>query len=173
VPPSRCERFWSDRFRFFEKKIADGRIAVAHQRSCHPDTRNAKKTADARASRGQYELTNPARPKRQILRPARVRRLDIRPSSAGQSLRDQALDAAFFVRAEMQKNASRNQSEADADYEKAAQWAALMAPYRHARRSAMRLPNSRFVSETMGRSRSCSTSRSSHVCAAMVERGAL
>jgi hypothetical protein len=88
------------------------------------------------------ELTNPARPKRQILRPARVRRLDIRPSSAGQSPRDQALDAAFFVRAEMQKNASHNQSEADADYEKAAHWAALVAPYRHARRSAMKLPNS-------------------------------
>jgi hypothetical protein len=51
----------------------------------------------------------------------------------------------FFIRAEMGKNAGRKQSEVDADYEKAAHLAALVAPYRHARLSAMKLagdPNS-------------------------------
>ena len=41
----------------------------------------------------------------------------------------------FYVRAEMGKNAARNQSEVDADYEKAA----LVAPYRHTRLSTMKL----------------------------------
>ena len=45
----------------------------------------------------------------------------------------------FFLRAEMGKNAGRKQSEVDADYEKAAHLAALAAPYRHARLSAMKL----------------------------------
>jgi hypothetical protein len=45
----------------------------------------------------------------------------------------------FFMRAEMGKNVGRNQSEVDADYEKAARLAALVAPYRHARLSAMKL----------------------------------
>jgi hypothetical protein len=45
----------------------------------------------------------------------------------------------FFIRAEMGKNTSRSQSEVDADYEKAAHLAALVAPYRHARLSAMKL----------------------------------
>jgi hypothetical protein len=45
----------------------------------------------------------------------------------------------FYIRAEMGKNASRKQSEVDADYEKAAQLASLAAPYRHARLSAMKL----------------------------------
>jgi hypothetical protein len=45
----------------------------------------------------------------------------------------------FFLRAKMGKNAGRNQSEVDADYEKAAHFAALVAPYRHARLSAMKL----------------------------------
>jgi hypothetical protein len=45
----------------------------------------------------------------------------------------------FYMRAEMGKNAGRNQSEVDADYEKAARLAALVAPYRHARLSTMKL----------------------------------
>ena len=45
----------------------------------------------------------------------------------------------FFIRAEMGKNAGRDQSEVDADYKKAAHLAALVAPYRHARLSAMKL----------------------------------
>jgi hypothetical protein len=45
----------------------------------------------------------------------------------------------FFMRAEMGVNAGRNQAEVDADYEKAAHLAALLAPYRHARLSAMKL----------------------------------
>jgi hypothetical protein len=45
----------------------------------------------------------------------------------------------FYLRAEMGKNTGRNQSEVDADYEKAAHLAALAAPYRHARLSAMKL----------------------------------
>jgi hypothetical protein len=45
----------------------------------------------------------------------------------------------FFIRAEMGMNAGRNQSEVDADYEKAAHLAALVAPYRHARLSAVKL----------------------------------
>ena len=61
---------------------------------------------------------------------------------------DQVLDALyvlektmrhFFIRAEMGKNAGRDQSEVDADYKKAAHLAALVAPYRHARLSAMKL----------------------------------
>jgi hypothetical protein len=39
----------------------------------------------------------------------------------------------------MGKNAGRDQSEVDADYKKAAHLAALVAPYRHARLSAMKL----------------------------------
>ena len=45
----------------------------------------------------------------------------------------------FFIRAEIGKNTSRSQSEVDADYEKAAHLAALVAPYRHARLSAVKL----------------------------------
>ena len=45
----------------------------------------------------------------------------------------------FFVRAEMGKNAGRDVSEVDADYQKAAHLAALVAPYRHARLSAVKL----------------------------------
>ena len=39
----------------------------------------------------------------------------------------------FFIRAEMGKNAGRKQSEVDGDYKQAAAFAALAAPYRHAR----------------------------------------
>ena len=45
----------------------------------------------------------------------------------------------FFMRAEMGVNAGRKQSEIDQDYKQAAALAALAAPYRHARLSAMRL----------------------------------
>jgi hypothetical protein len=45
----------------------------------------------------------------------------------------------FHIRAEMGKNAGRKQSEVDADYEKAAHLASLVAPYRHARLGAMKL----------------------------------
>jgi hypothetical protein len=45
----------------------------------------------------------------------------------------------FYTRAEMGKNAGCEQSEVDADYEKAAHLAASAAPYRHARLSAMKL----------------------------------
>jgi hypothetical protein len=51
----------------------------------------------------------------------------------------------FYVRAEMGKNAGRNHAEVDADFEKAAHLAAMVAPYRHARLSAVKLagdPNS-------------------------------
>jgi hypothetical protein len=43
----------------------------------------------------------------------------------------------FFLRAEMGKNAGRNHAEVDADFEKAAHLAAMVAPYRHAQLSAM------------------------------------
>jgi hypothetical protein len=45
----------------------------------------------------------------------------------------------FFLRAEMGKNAGRNHAEVDADFEKAAHLAAMVAPYRHARLSATKL----------------------------------
>jgi hypothetical protein len=45
----------------------------------------------------------------------------------------------FFTRAEMGKNAGRKQSEVDEDYKQAAHLAALAAPYRHGRLSAMKL----------------------------------
>jgi hypothetical protein len=45
----------------------------------------------------------------------------------------------FYLRAEMGKNAGRKQSEVDEDYRQAAHLAALAAPYRHARLSAMKL----------------------------------
>ena len=45
----------------------------------------------------------------------------------------------FFIRAEMGKNAGRKQEEVDEDYKQAAALAALVAPYRHARLSAMKI----------------------------------
>jgi hypothetical protein len=45
----------------------------------------------------------------------------------------------FFIRAEMGVNAGRKQSEIDQDYKQAAALAALAAPYRHARLSAVKL----------------------------------
>jgi hypothetical protein len=45
----------------------------------------------------------------------------------------------FYVRAEMRKHTNDKPDLIDADYEKAAQLAALVAPYRHARLSAMKL----------------------------------
>jgi hypothetical protein len=45
----------------------------------------------------------------------------------------------FFIRAEMGKNAGRNEEEVDEDYKQAAALAALVAPYRHARLSAVKL----------------------------------
>jgi hypothetical protein len=51
----------------------------------------------------------------------------------------------FFLRAEMGKNAGRKKEEVDEDYRQAAHLAALAAPYRHARLSAVKLaggPNS-------------------------------
>jgi hypothetical protein len=69
---------------------------------------------------------------------------------------DQVLDSLYvietaarhlFIRAEMGKNAGRKQAEVDDDYKQAAALAALVAPYRHARLSAMKLagdPNNPF-----------------------------
>ena len=45
----------------------------------------------------------------------------------------------FFIRAEMGKNAGRKTDEVDEDYKQAAALAALAAPYRHARLSAVKL----------------------------------
>jgi hypothetical protein len=45
----------------------------------------------------------------------------------------------FFIRAEMAKNTNMKPEMIDAYYEKAAHMAALAAPYRHARLSAMKL----------------------------------
>ena len=45
----------------------------------------------------------------------------------------------FFIRAEMGKNAGRKKEEVDKDYKQAAALAALVAPYRHARLSAVKL----------------------------------
>src|ERR1700735_5926311 len=81
-----------------------------------------------------------SRNKRSLLREAEQR--------VGAKYVDQVLDSLyvlekamqhFFIRAEMGKTAGRKQSEVDADYEKAAHLAALAAPYRHARLSAMKL----------------------------------
>jgi hypothetical protein len=58
----------------------------------------------------------------------------------------------FFIRAEMGKNAGRKKEEVDEDYKQAAALAALVAPYRHARLSAVKLagdPNSLYGSRTM------------------------
>jgi hypothetical protein len=44
----------------------------------------------------------------------------------------------FFIREKMGKNAGRRTEEIDEDYKQAAALAALAAPYRHARLSAMR-----------------------------------
>jgi hypothetical protein len=85
-----------------------------------------------------------ARNKRTLLREAE--------QHVGSKYVDQVLDSLyvlessmghFFIRAEMGKNAGRKQSEVDADYEKAAHLAALVAPYRHARLSAMKLAGRR------------------------------
>ena len=69
----------------------------------------------------------------------------------------------FFTRAEIGKNARRKKEEVDEDYKQAAPLAALVAPYRHARLSTMKLagdPNSpvRFKDDTTSdelRQRSC------------------
>jgi hypothetical protein len=45
----------------------------------------------------------------------------------------------FFIRAEMGTNAGRKKEEVDEDYKQAAALAALVAPYRHARLSAVKL----------------------------------
>ena len=45
----------------------------------------------------------------------------------------------FFLRAEMGKNAGRKKEEVDEDYKQAAALASLVAPYRHARLSAVNL----------------------------------
>ena len=45
----------------------------------------------------------------------------------------------FFIRAEMGKNVGRKKEEVDEDYKQAAALAALVAPYRHARLSAVKL----------------------------------
>jgi hypothetical protein len=45
----------------------------------------------------------------------------------------------FFLRAEMGKNANRKKEEVDEDYKQAAALASLVAPYRHARLSAVKL----------------------------------
>src|SRR5580658_10233877 len=45
----------------------------------------------------------------------------------------------FFIRAEMGKNAGRKKEEVDEDYKQAAALAALVAPYRHARLTAIKL----------------------------------
>jgi hypothetical protein len=45
----------------------------------------------------------------------------------------------FFLRAEMGKNAGRKEEDVDEDYKQAAALAALAAPYRHARLSAVKL----------------------------------
>jgi hypothetical protein len=45
----------------------------------------------------------------------------------------------FFLRAEMRKHTDEKPDLIDADYEKAAHLAALVAPFRHARLSAMKL----------------------------------
>jgi hypothetical protein len=45
----------------------------------------------------------------------------------------------FFIRAEMGKNSGRRAEEVDQDYRQAAALAALAAPYRHSRLSAMKL----------------------------------
>ncbi len=45
----------------------------------------------------------------------------------------------FFIRAEMGKNAGRKQAEVDEDYKQAAALAALVAPYRHPKLSAVKL----------------------------------
>jgi hypothetical protein len=82
----------------------------------------------------------PSRNKRTLLKEAE--------QHVGSKYVDQVLDSLyvvemamrhFFIRAEMGKNAGRNQSEVDEDFEKAAHLAALVAPYRHARLSAMKL----------------------------------
>ena len=45
----------------------------------------------------------------------------------------------FFIRAEMGKNAGRRKEEVDEDYKQAAALAALVAPYRHPKLSAVKL----------------------------------
>ena len=81
-----------------------------------------------------------ARNKRTLLREAE--------QHVGLKYVDQVLDSLyvietamrhFFLRAEMGKNAGRNHAEVDADFEKAAHLAAMVAPYRHARLSAVKL----------------------------------
>src|SRR5271154_4001448 len=46
----------------------------------------------------------------------------------------------FYMRAEMGKNAGRKEALVDQDYKDAATFAAMVAPYRHARLSAVKLP---------------------------------
>ena len=45
----------------------------------------------------------------------------------------------FYIRAEMGSNTGRKKEEVDEDYKQAAALAAMVAPYRHARLSAMKL----------------------------------
>jgi hypothetical protein len=81
-----------------------------------------------------------ARNKRTLLKEAEQR--------VGAKYVDQVLDSLyviemamrhFFLRAEMGKNAGRKKEEVDEDYKQAAALASLVAPYRHARLSAVNL----------------------------------
>ena len=70
------------------------------------------------------------------------------PKHVGDKYTDAVLDSLyviecsmrhFFLRAERGKNAGRKKEEVDEDYKQAAALAALVAPYRHARLSAVKL----------------------------------
>jgi hypothetical protein len=103
----------------------------------------AQSTLKTRSFLGKILMGRPkgAKNKLTILREAHKARIDaLREPEIIDSLH--VLERSmrhFFIRAEMGMNAGRNQSEVDADYEKAAHLAALVAPYRHARLSAMKL----------------------------------
>ena len=76
--------------------------------------------------------------------PSRIRSA----AAIGSKYVDQVLDCLyviemamrhFYLRAEMRKHTDEKPDLIDADYEKAAHLAALVAPYRHARLSAVKL----------------------------------
>jgi hypothetical protein len=80
--------------------------------------------------------------------PRRALRLPTTEQHVGSKYVDQVLDSLyvietamrhFFLRAEMGKKTGRGAEEVDEDYRQAAALAALVAPYRHARLSAVKL----------------------------------
>ena len=137
-----------------------------------PDSPRIAKRAGAgvglRAGRGfAFELgmgrPKGSRNKRTLLKEAE--------QHVGSKYVDQVLDSLyviematrhFFIRAEMGKNVGRKKEEVDEDYKQAAALTALVAPYRHARLSAVKLTGDRTIRCISGMTRRRTSSCRDH-----------